>query len=560
MPTTAAPPSQASTAAASRPSGASTARARRASWSDAPWSWLCSLRIGLVLLAALTVASMVGTAIDPLERAQRLVFYTWWYESLLLALAINMAFSTWRTLEQKVLPSRRLRVQASAAFFRESTPAGAWAWRGGIEPVAAAFRAKGYEVAVAGNAGVARSGWVGLWGAPVSHLGLIAVLLAGFASAWVAKEGVVKIVEGASVDTMQLRDGKGTLVPLGFNIALDDFSTGFFPRTRIPSHFESTVTATGGDGAVLYRGVVEVNNSPMVNGWSLHQTSYEEIPRLSRHQVAVTAPGASEPMMIEMSLGQTLALPRTDGATLTLGEGTGWTIRQAGATVASGSLGSAHHGSVLALRAERFEPDFVLGENRQITSRSSEPNNPALQVTLLSDGAPAMKQWLFGRADMKQFAHAGNEHFKLDLVTTNFVGDKPTFAVDVSDGHSGLLLGRVELALGEEKPVGEPAPVEAAAAATNNPGWQVSVGPRVDGYATVLSLSRNPAIPVIYVACGVMMIGLLLGFFVPRREVFFLADGGELRVVARYRHPAKELDTATRSILDKLTAAPAANS
>jgi len=521
---------------------------RSAVWNRSPWKWLFSLRVGLVLLAALAVASTIGTLIDPLERAQAVVYYTWWFKLLLLALTVNMGCATYQTLVQKVLPSIDLRLQTSPTFYENARPCATVDYAGDIADVAARFRRQGCSVRVEGDCGAARTGWIGRLGGPISHAGLVIVLLSGFAASWVAREGVVRIAEGRSTDVMTLRGAEKKQVPLGFTLAVDDFSTGYFPRTRVPSHFESRVTATS-EGEVLYSGMVEVNNSPLVGGWRLHQTSYEQLQGGGRRTVLATPPGG-DPVAVEVSPGQTVPLPGVADTTIALDGSGAWSIRKGSQVAASGSL-SADHGAALTLRAERFEPDFVLGEDRQIASRSQDPNNPALLVTLSSDGAPAARQWLFGREDMKQFSHGEEKHFRLELVASDLSGQAPVFTVDVIDGHSGLLLGRVELGLGEETSVGAPPEPEGATPADASAGWTVAAGEPVAAYATVLTLTRNPAIPAVYAGCGLMMLGLVLGFFVRRRDVWFMVDraAGKLRVVGHYRHQADELDAATASLL-----------
>lgn len=521
-----------------------------------PFELFYSLRLGLVLLTILTIASIIGTAIDPLERAQSLIYYTWWYKLLLLALAVNMGFATVRTVQRKVIPSRRLRLQTSEDFFETAKPAAACEFKGTIEQVAAEFRRQGCEVKVEGDFGIARKGWISRIGAPVSHVGLIVILSTGFMASWLAKEAVVRIPEGATIDTMMLRDGKQTEAPLGFNLTLDDFSTGYFPRTRIPSHYSSVITATSPEGKLLYHGPVEVNSSPEINGWRLHQTSYEELPNQVRRNVSITAPGAKEAVTVEVSPGAEVAVPGQPGTTFLLDPGAGWTIAQGAEVVAVGNL-MGNHGSALTLTAKQFEPDFVLGQDKKPTSRSQELNNPALLVEINSDGAPAARQWLFGRDDMKQFSHSNNEKFSLELVETKPQGDGRVYTVDVKD-TANLLLGRVTLALGEVKPVGDqPAADEPAQDLTA--GWTITPGETVTAHATVLSMSRNPILPAIYAACLLMMSGLVLGFFVRRREVWFHVDraAGRLRVVAHYRQPAEELDRATAGLLARLqTPAP----
>lgn len=521
-------------------------------WYRNPWKWFFSLRVGIVLLTILTFASIAGTMIAPLERAQAVVFYTWWYKLLLLGLAVNMSCATVMTVIQKLLPSRIINVHQKRGFYETAQLAEKRDFAGGIEDVATAFKRAGFHVRTDGSAGAARSGWYGRLGGPVSHAGLVIVLLAGFASSWVAKEGVVQIPEGASTNTMTLRGGDDQQqVPLGFTLTVNDFATGYFPRTRIPSHFTSDITAASATGH-LFSGIVEVNDSPNINGWYVHQTSYQELERLVRHEVDVVAPGSEKPIRVEASPGQKLAIPGVSGATLEFDKMMKWTVRgDDGATIAGGGVQGHAHGSTLSLVADRYEPDFVLGADRQITSRTQEPNNPALRVTLLSDGAPAARQWLFSREDMKSFSHSSDNHFSMELVEVTSENGAAKFTVEVGDGHSGASIGRVTVALGEEVTLSSAEEPTKAATPAVETGWNVTVGKRVPAYATVLTLTRNPAIPIIYGGCLLMMVGLVLGFFIRRRDVWFLVDAENrcLHIAAHYRHPAERLDGATRAAL-----------
>ena len=72
---------------------------------------------------------------------------------------------------------------------------------------ASAFRARGFRVFVEGGEGYAIKGLLGRWGAPISHLGFILVLLGGFASAWFAREGGVWLLEGGNQRAYGFREG-----------------------------------------------------------------------------------------------------------------------------------------------------------------------------------------------------------------------------------------------------------------------------------------------------------------------------------------------------------------
>jgi len=564
-PATTSPPMKAAMTAATG-ARVETPRAAKAIWNESPWKWFFSLGVGVTLLIAITIASIIGTMIDPLPRAQALIYYTWWFKLLLLALAVVMSCSTVKTILVKILPAHELRVRTQKSFYEHAPLRAKIPYHGQVEDVARAFQRQGFRVRSEGDAGAARTGWIGRFGAPVSHLGLVIVLLAGFVASWVAREGLVQIPEGRSASSMQMNNDLEKIVPLGFVVSLDDFSTGFFPRTRIPSHYTSMITARRGN-EVLYSGPVEVNHSPKINGWRLHQTSYQELPNLARYEVTVAGAALPEPVPLKISPGQTLPVPGVESTELTLDTRMNWTLMQGRERVATGTLGSGlATAGKLSLLANRFEPDFVLGEDRQVTSRSENLNNPALNVTLLRDGSPLITQWLFGREDMRAFSHSTGGDLKLELLDVQPGEAGYNFVVSVTDSASGAVIARSLLVLGEEQSIDphagctdhdhEEAVVdEAAIAAAGDSGWEVTLGRRVPAYATVLSVTRNPAIPTIYFGCGVMMLGLLLSFFVPRREVWFLLDRekGLLSVVAHYRHLSESFDRATTAALAQIT-------
>ncbi len=524
-------------------------------WHRSPWNWFFSLGLGVTILVILTIASIIGSMIDPLSRAQALVFYTWWYKLLLIALAVNMTCATVKTIITKLIPTQALRVHTNKSFYANEQIVTRVPFRGTTEQAGAAFRAQGFKVKTDGAAGAARTGWWGRFGAPVSHLGMVIVLLAGFTSSWVAKEAIVQVPEGHTTTTKRMQVGGEGIVPLGFELTVNDFSTGYHPRTRIPSHYTSDITARN-NGQVLYAGPVEVNHSPRINGWRLHQTSYQELESLPRWRVEVAGVGLPSPLTTEISPGQTRDLTGAENLRLAMDNRQNWVLVNGHEQLASGTAaGGGASNERLTLVANRFEPDFVLGADREVTSRSDELNNPALHVTLFSNGSPSGQQWLFARDDMKAMAHAPGGHHEIELLDIRGEAPNYTFVVAVTDCDScgGGLIGRVALTIGEEAVVREPKEPEEPAEEEEGE-WTVAIGDRVTAYATVLTLTRNPAIPTIYFGCILMIIGLGMSFFVPRRSVWFLHDAekGELHVAARYRHPTESFDRTTSAALARL--------
>ena len=47
------------------------------------------------------------------------------------------------------------------------------------------------------------------------------------------------------------------------------------------------------------------------------------------------------------------------------------------------------------LAVKRFVPDFSMGQNNEVISRSQEMRNPAAQITLIKDGDPVEEKWVF---------------------------------------------------------------------------------------------------------------------------------------------------------------------
>lgn len=290
-------------------------------------------------MAATVAASILGTLISPLERAQELVFYAWWYQALLLLLALSMAGSTWRTVRRLLRGSAKGAIRADAGFYENAASAAALQFSGDLAGVERAFRESGFSVVTQGNAGYAWKGRWGRWGAAVSHVGIVVVLLAGLASRWVAQQGFVQLAEGEETREMAKVAGDAiTTAPLGFALRCDDFEMETFPRSRIPAKFVSALTVTTAGGMPRTERV-EVNRSMSVGGWRFHQSGYEASHTTDRYLLSVSRDDLPGTVSLEVSAGQTRHLPLR--ASLSLSESGNppeWRIEQQGRVAARGVL------------------------------------------------------------------------------------------------------------------------------------------------------------------------------------------------------------------------------
>ncbi|MFH0794432.1 MAG: cytochrome c biogenesis protein ResB [bacterium] len=530
-------------------------------WSNGLWGWLFSLKVGIVVLTVLAVASIYGTLINPLERAQQIVYYSWWYKLLLLILASNVSCTTIRTIIEKVLPLRHPRFVRVAAFYKSTEPNTVVLFRGSTQDVASAFKSQGFKVAAEGPHGHARKGQLSRWGAPLSHTGLIVLLIGGFASEWVAREGWLKVAEGEATDVMYMGGSPVVSTPLGFTVVCDDFDTAFFPKTRMPSRFVSTITILK-DGLPVQSGAVEVNNSLLVNGWKLHQTSYEELEGRMRYRLAVHHPDVGTTAVVELSQGQQRTIAELGNTAVALQSGLPlrWALQRPGEEMQRGTLGP--QGDSMRLVVERFEPDFVMGADRRVASRSDELKNPAALVSLYSGAQQISQQWLFGREDMKPMSHSKGGPFELELESVSRESGSIHLHVAARNADTGEQVGVFHLSVGDEVEIGAAGLNSAGTQESSSSvgGWTLKLVERVPAYATQLTMTRNPMIPVIYLGCTIMFLGLMIAFFIQRKEVWFWVEDakGRLHIAASYRHPRSSLDRATEKALAQLAEAKTA--
>jgi cytochrome c biogenesis protein ResB len=376
---------------------------------------------------------------------------------------------------------------------------------------------------------------------------------------------------------------KSESVDLGFTIRCDDFRVSYHPRTKMPSEFVSTLSCPDTVPPLVGQ-MVEVNRSLTVNGWTLHQTSYPEGPG-ARFAVQVRV-NPESPIDLEISPGQTRPVPGLDGAQLALEAQPpyAWTLTVPGQSepvkgilMGGGMSGRSNAstepvaGAGFSIRAVQFEPDFVIQAGRKFASRSQALNNPALCVALLQGGQEVSSHWLFGKPEMKEMMrnmmHQKESAWEFDLVRVT--GDAPNCQMVVSAKKTGSTEAAREftLAVGQEAALEAtspqttasasvaPAAPPAATASKSADEPKVKLVGKVPAYYTILTLTRNPLIPVIYGGSALMMLGLLLAFLIKRQEVWFWVRPGEkasLLVTAHYRLARDTFDRGTLGALRAL--------
>jgi cytochrome c biogenesis protein len=371
-------------------------------------SFFSSLKLAIVLIIAITVASVVGTLIPqggsaaayaarygalagPLVRLQFTRLYSSpWFLALLFLFAVNTIVCTLVRLGPKLRrafrpnvaadPAELLALKVSGRIHRPGDPASAAA---AATRLLAAGRYRVRRVDGEGRFSLlARKRVAGLFGSDVVHLGLLIVLAGGLLSGF-----------GAFRTELTFREGRAVEVPgAGFSLRLEKFVTEYYPQGGVKD-WKSTLTILEA-GRSLGGRVVEVNHPLVHRGFSFYQSGYGRDWEEPEIEIAVRK--ASDP-----AFAGTLR-PR-------LGEET--------------PLGDAA-GTRIIVR--RFVPDLVVGEDGTVGSRSSEPRNPAVLVEARRGAEKIYESWVFaGRPDFA--AGHGGQEAELVVELTGF--DAPPLSV-----------------------------------------------------------------------------------------------------------------------------------
>lgn len=441
-----------------------------------------SVKLAIVLLILITVASIVGTLVPQnrgaAEYAARYgslsglftglrltrLYQSGWYLALLLLFAVNTAVCTLTRLGPKWRrafgPARETDAKALSAMrpgvkFRIPAPlpeAG--------DRVKASLRARHYRLEEsAGDAKVfllARKRRLGWFGSDVVHVGLLVILAGGFASGLGSRRADLALSEGQTADVPRA----------SFQVRLDKFETEFYPQGGVKD-WKSTVTVVEGGAAVLTR-VVEVNEPLRYKGYSFYQSAHGTNWGAARLTIELRKPGDPAPLRtVSLKIGERTAIDETE---------------------------------VTHVLVRQFVPDFVLGEGSQVRSRSEEPNNPAALVEAWKGEERVFSGWIF--ANYPDFGQAHGSGLMAQMKTgakAETAKDAPKIAVVLKDYAA--------------------APY------------------------SVLEAAKDPGANLIWLGCALVTAGFFLAFYWPSREIQVVLEEASGRVeLAAGGHAAKGRD------------------
>ncbi len=273
---------------------------------NALWQYFSSIKLAIILIAIITVASIIGTLLPQQDAAGEFLrdrsawfvslfnflqlgnlFRSVWFTALLGLFSLNLIVCSWNRFPAAWKLFRRPFQPGRGDLFRDSPPA----WRhysqaslpAEVKRIEALMKRKYRRVAVRETGGGTlvhgEKGALSYLGAYIIHGGILVIIAGALAGIFFGFKGYVNIMEGESVQVAQLISGRG-VQPLGFTARCDKFIVEFY-ETGQPKLFRSDMTFTKGD-KVLAQGALRVNHPMELEGIRFYQSSYGSIPEAAQ--------------------------------------------------------------------------------------------------------------------------------------------------------------------------------------------------------------------------------------------------------------------------------------
>lgn len=266
---------------------------------------IADLRLAIVLLLVIAVASITGTVI---EQGQGLEFYQANYPEdpalfgflswkVLLALGLNTVYRTWWYLGLLVLFGTSLAACTALRQWPALKAAQHWSYyraprqfeklalsarldlgeaTSAIAPAAPLLQAKGYRVFAEGSSLYARKGIVGRIGPIIVHAGMLIVLLGGIIGALTGFIAQEMIPSGQTFQVTNIIDG-GPLaagnVPRDWSVKVNRFWIEYLPDGNI-DQFYSDLSVLDQAGQERDRQTIFVNQPLRYRGVTMYQTDW----------------------------------------------------------------------------------------------------------------------------------------------------------------------------------------------------------------------------------------------------------------------------------------------
>jgi len=305
---------------------------------NAIWRFFSSVRLTIVLLIILAIASIIGTVIPQqgqgaVEFAKSLspewfrflsflnlfdMYHSVWFRLLLGCLALNLIICSvdrfsgaWKRFSTIPRPDRK-------KPFEHLSPEQTFFVQTKVEDPArsiARFLQTRYKRTQNKEAGNERffygeKGGYSHFGVYLIHLSVLAILIGGLVGSFFGFEAYVNIVEGGKIDTVTLRKGMSPL-KLGFEVSCDKFTVDFY-ENGAPKEYRSDLTFFINGKEVEKRSAL-VNHPIQFKGVTFYQASYGKLPGKKIRLKISTHASKDDITTLVVEPGHPMQLPGKEG-------------------------------------------------------------------------------------------------------------------------------------------------------------------------------------------------------------------------------------------------------
>jgi cytochrome c biogenesis protein len=271
---------------------------RPASPMDRVWDFFISVKLAIVTLIVLAVASIFGTIVEqnqPIEKYRQIyedwaialmdrlnlfdMYHSWWFLLLLVLFTVNLSCCTIDRFPRVLKVVRNPRTKLDENLEKTLSLADRWKKKGNAsgwaakysEALSAAFAKpkvteEGGEVHLYAETGVASR-----FGVYVTHLSIIIIFIGAIVGNVLGFKGYVNIPEGESVSRIPVRGGS-RVQDLGFTVRCNSFRVETYPSGQPKAYVSDLSVVDGGKETV--RKTIVVNDPLQYKGIWFYQSSY----------------------------------------------------------------------------------------------------------------------------------------------------------------------------------------------------------------------------------------------------------------------------------------------
>lgn len=308
--------------------------AQKSSLSDRIWDFFCSLKLTIIILLLLAITSIIGTIIQQGASAEEYIreygqsnyelftklqftdmYHSWWFVGLLGLFSINLICCSIKNFPRAWKFVAKPQLIASDATYKNSANKSEFHCKEPLDRLVPRLKetiksqfSKPVETRADDAVHLfAQAGIYSRFGAYMTHLSILIIMLGAMIGTIWGYKAYVNIVEGTATSQVWPRGGD-TPIELGFTVRCDDFDVSFYAGTQRPKDYSSELVVLE-DGQEIFKKRIEVNHPLSYKGITFYQSSYGPAGN-GTFELEVTDNSTKEITKVNIAQGQKAQLPR----------------------------------------------------------------------------------------------------------------------------------------------------------------------------------------------------------------------------------------------------------